>query len=231
MAIFDRSYDRDYGYRGASGPPGDDRDMGDRMRQGWNRFKHQARDLVDRDDDRDYGYRGGAYRSPGYDRDLARRDYGRYGYGAGGNWQRAGYNRLEGENRDVYDRDSGWYAGRGMGIGGAWNYDSDYDREGRYGTSDLNVDYDRDYKSRWQTNHGDPFGDRASHTPIRVMRGEFSHPEEGRRGLGYDRDLARRGDMDRDRSYMHGIGYDPYEDRSRRGRRATRDLGYDRGWF
>ena len=33
--------------------------------------------------------------------------------------------------------------------------------------------YDRGYKSRSQTDYGDPFGDRTRSTPFRVTRGEF----------------------------------------------------------
>src|SRR5687768_10686469 len=60
MGIFDRNYDRDFGSRGGAGYHGGDRDLGDRMRQGWNRMKNTAHDAMDRDDD-GYGYRGGAY--------------------------------------------------------------------------------------------------------------------------------------------------------------------------
>lgn len=261
MAIFDRSYDRDYGYRGgAYGATGSDRGLGDRMRHGWNRVKEGARDMVDRDDDRDYGHRGGAYGASGYGRDYDTSRYGNYGYGAGGgNRQRPGLNRLQGDDREVYDRDSSWYAGRGMGMGmggaGAWNYDRDYDRGNAFSGSDRDTGYDRDHKSRWQTDQGDPFGDRANRTPIRMMRGEFrnydaelrdrgSYDADLGRGYGagsrmdYDRDMMGRGGMDRDRGrgYMHGLGYDPYDSddaRVNRGRwgAGNRDRGYDRGWF
>lgn len=263
MAIFDRNYDRDYGYRGGSTYRGSDRGLGDRMengvRRGWNRLTNGARETFDGDDDRGYGYRGGAYGShrdidrpfgaSGYDREMGSRGAGGYGYGAGGgNWQRESLNRLEGDNRDL-DRDGGWYAGRGMGMGGAWNYDRDYDRGASMGASDMDSGYDRDYKGRWQTDNGDPFGDRVSRTPIRMMRGGFRNDEDrggmgsgydrdfGRgygadTGRGYDRDMTGRGGMDR--GYMHGIGYDPYDaDRGRAGgwRTQNRGRGYDRGWF
>lgn len=274
MAIFDRNYDRDFGNRGGMGYQGSDRDLGDRMRQGWNRMKEGARDAMDRDDDRGgYGYRGGAWGGEshwgrdntlgrsGYDRDLGSTGYGGtgynsgYGYGAGGgNRQRESLNRLEGNNRDLYDRDSDWYAGRGQGMGmgmGAgmgsnnWNYDRDFDRGNTFGaSSDMDRGYDRDHKGRWQTDNGDPFGDRTSQTPIRMMRGGFRNDEDRGGMLGgsnYDRDFGRgygagsnmnydrdmrdrggmmgRGSMDDDRTYMHGLGYDPYDgDDMNRGR-------------
>ncbi len=279
MAIFDRNYDRDFGNRGGAGYQGGDRDLGDRLRQGWNRATNKAHDAFDRDHDRDPGHRGGSmgnhdfgwgrertFGASGYDRDLGSTGYGStgYGYGAGGgNWQREGLNRLEGNNRDTFDRDSEWYSGRGtgMGAGGSWNYDRDFDRGGSFGaSSDMGGGYDRDHKGRWQTDNGDPFGDRASRTPIRMMRGGF-HNDEGRgamgsnydrdfgRGygagssMGYDRDMMRggmqdRGMMDNDRTYMHGLGYDPYDaDDANRGRtggwgmQQNRNRGYDRGWF
>lgn len=272
MGIFDRNYDRDFGSRGGAGYHGSDRDLGDRMRQGWDRMKNTARDAMDRDDDGGYGYRGGAYGSneggrgrertfgaSGYDRDLGSAGYG-YGAG-GGNWQREGLNRLEGDNRDTFDRDSGWYSGRGagMGMGGgsAWNYDRDFERGGGNmgASSDMGGGYDRNYKGRWQTDNGDPFGDRSSQTPIRMMRGGFQGGGEGRgamgngydrdfgrgygagSGMGYDRDMMRGGSMDNDRSYMNGLGYDPYEGDLNRGRgggwgmQQNRNRGYDRGWF
>ncbi|HEX8273012.1 MAG TPA: hypothetical protein VF615_10270 [Longimicrobiaceae bacterium] len=292
MAIFDRNYDRDFGNRGGMGYQGSDRGIGDRMRQSWNRAKEGARDAMDRDDDRGgYGYRGGAWGGEshlgrdnmmgrsGYDRDMGGAGYNNsgYGYGAGGgNWQRESLNRLEGNNRDLYDRDSDWYAGRapGMGMGAGMgssnrSYDRDFDRGNGFGaSSDMDRGYDRDHKGRWQTDNGDPFGDRASGTPIRMMRGGFGHNEDrgGMMGGGsnYDRDFGRgygagsnmsydrdmrdrggmmgRGSMDDDRTYMHGLGYDPYDgDDMNRGRsggtwgmqgQQNRNRGgYDRGWF
>jgi hypothetical protein len=260
MGIFDRNYDRDFGGRGGAGYQGGDRDLGDRMRQGWNRMKNTAHDAMDRDDDGGYGYRGGAYGSnnfgrersfgaSGYDRDMGS---GGYGYGAGGgNWQREGLNRLEGDNRDTFDRDSSWYSGRGQGMGmgggGAWNYDRDFDRGNSLGasSSDMGGGYDRNYKGRWQTDNGDPFGDRASQTPIRMMRGGFQNGEDrGMMGsnydrdfgrgygagsnMGYDRDMMRGGGMDRD------PGYDPYGRPGSWGMQNNQNRnrgGYDRGWF
>lgn len=74
-----------------------------------------------------------------------------------------------------------------------------YDRDlyGRPG------EYDRAYKGRWDTAHGDPFNDRVQHTPVRTMRGEFGNEA---------RDPGRwRGD-----EYRYGR----YPNRGR----------YDRGW-
>jgi hypothetical protein len=285
MAIFDRNYDRDFGNRGGAGYQGGDRDLGDRLRQGWNRATNKAQDAFDRD-----GSRGGAmgnnslgnnswgrdrsFGASGYDRDMGTTGYGNagygstgYGYGAGGgNWQREGLNRLEGNNRETFDRDSDWYSGRGsgmgMGAGGAGNYDRDFGRGNGFGASqDMGGGYDRDMKGRWQTDNGDPFGDRASGTPIRMMRGGFQGGEGRGMGSNYDRDFGRgygagsnmnydrdmmrggmqdRGMMDNDRTYMHGLGYDPYEgDDANRGRAGgwgmqqnqNRNRGYDRGWF
>lgn len=174
MAIFDRNYD--YGYR-AGANRGYDRDMGGRMRYGWNETKDETREMLGMDYDR--GYRGTTY-----DRDR--------------NW-----NRDQNWNRDRY---------------GAGTYDRNY-----YGYGTMG--YDRGYKSRWETDYGDPFGDRTSRTPIRVMNEEF----HGR----YDRDMTAGPTYDRN---YRGVGYDPYYgargyDRTAgyRGWGTTR--GYDRGWF
>ena len=49
-------------------------------------------------------------------------------------------------------------------------------------------EYDRSYKGRWQTDYGDPFGDRTRNTPFRVTRGDFENP---------NRNPHRRGPYDR----------------------------------
>lgn len=144
-----------------------------------------------------------------------------------------------------YDRDygHGWHQSydrgyRGMGWGrhgyedtGARMYGRGRDEMDRWNR------YDRGYKSRWQTDYGDPFGDRASHTPFRMIHGEF----EGNRGRGWSRDY------DRDYS-SNPSGYDPYFHRTREmntmghgpydrgyrgwGTRVGRHRpGYDEGWF
>lgn len=81
------------------------------------------------------------------------------------------------------------YMGYGLGYGAYGAYDIDYGTAG----------YGREYeKSRWETDYGDPFGDRERGTPIRVTRGaygeygeEFMGRERGRRlgresGFGYE---------------------------------------------
>lgn len=47
--------------------------------------------------------------------------------------------------------------------------------------------YDYNYKNRWETDLGDPYGDRAAHTPVRVMRGGFRADNRGAGWRGYDR--------------------------------------------
>lgn len=48
-------------------------------------------------------------------------------------------------------------------------------------------EYDRGYKSRYETEYGDPFNDRAQHTPVRTMRGEFGNePRDPGRWHGND---------------------------------------------
>lgn len=116
-------------------------------------------------------------------------------------------------------------------------YWGDVDREPRMGRDR----FDRGYKSRWQTDFGDPFNDRAHHTPIRMTRGEYRGAGEWGYGWGpdYDRDFS-----------TNPMGYDPYYDRNRptpsigrwsrydrsyRGRGMGRGMGYaasyDEGWF
>lgn len=133
---------------------------------------------------------------------------------------------------------AGWmgaaYPGMGAmpGLGYPWTgpvagYGSVADERG-YGR-----DYDRSYKSDWQTDRGDPYGDREQKTPIRTTRGPFHA-----RDRGYDRDHYRqrveygyRGDGGYHEGGFRG------EDRYRRdfgyrgddgsgGRR-----GYDRRWW
>ncbi len=131
---------------------------------------------------------------------------------------------------DSYDpffssgRPGGQYSSTGRPGG---QYGRDYmPRGNRYGSG---------YRRQWQTDQGDPFGDRSSHTPIRMTEGSF-------------RDQERQGtsgwDMDYDRDYSaNPVGYDPYYDQSRQSRqgygrtRYDRDIrrgrarGYDTGWW
>ncbi len=80
----------------------------------------------------------------------------------------------------------------GMTGGGMNRYGSDY----RAGGMDMDRgdrgDYDRGYKTREQTDAGDPFGDRANHTPIRMTgggmgnRGNQGRYDENYRGNNRD---------------------------------------------
>ncbi|MQA92420.1 MAG: hypothetical protein GEU90_19705 [Gemmatimonas sp.] len=113
-----------------------------------------------------------------------------------------------GENQGGYGAAApGW---RSQDPFGADRYMSDYDT--RPGPA-----YDRGYKGRWQTDYGDPFGDRQYHSPMRT------------RG-GYDRGY---GSSDRGGGYP--MGYRPYSARAGydTGFRTNRGYGrgYDRGWY
>lgn len=116
------------------------------VRRGWENVE----DRFDRDDnDRHLGggaMRGGSSWAGGYDREF--RGEGPYGPAQSGGMMggNAGMNR--------YGSD---YRAGGM----------DMDRGGR--------GYDRGYKTREQTDSGDPFGDRANHTPIRMTGGNMGH--------------------------------------------------------
>jgi hypothetical protein len=99
---------------------------------------------------------------------------------------------------------SGGYAGdfgRGRSGGYAGEFgrgrflrDAGYDDEFRT----VGLGYGEEYKSRWQTEQGDPFGDRDRHTPIRMMRGEWGEYDDdyGRswRERGYGREFRPRRD-------------------------------------
>lgn len=105
----------------------------------------------------------------------------------------------------------------------SWNSDRYHPAYGEeYRTREFGRDYDQGYKSRWQTDYGDPYGDRRYHTPMRVIRGS-AH--------GYDR-TPRYG---RDYNAGYPFGYLPYSARagydSGYNRRFPQYGGYDRGWF
>jgi hypothetical protein len=117
----------------------------------------------------------------GYDRDHDRRprsrdlNYDTWRYRAGNRGDNefggTGYNSRNYFNtttRPYSDYDGAYRSMRGG-----------YDRDMR----SVGIGYDEQYKSRAQTDYGDPFNDRESHTPIRVMRGE---------ARGYDRDVDGR---------------------------------------
>ena len=158
--------------------------------------------LFGRDYDRDYGYRGGnRYGGGGYDRGLR----GRAQYA---------WNETKDETSEMFGRD----------------YDRNYrgsGTRGGYGTSDRDRSYgrggyDRGYKSRAETDYGDPFGDRQNRTPIRMVN------EDRDRG-GYDRGYRARGygATGYDRDYgTNPMGYDP----SGNTRGGYGNAGYDRGF-
>ncbi|HET7321854.1 MAG TPA: hypothetical protein VFI96_05105 [Longimicrobiaceae bacterium] len=157
--------------------------------------------LIGRDYDRLYGTWGTGY--TGYDRGYNDRWGGArdYGYNAGRYPSALGYMNDQGYSNT--NRDLGYDNGfRGYGMSG-------------YG-------YDTGYRSRWETDNGDPFGDRSAHTPMRVVRNRAGY-DLGFRANGYGRDYYSANPM----------GYEPYRrdswgmyDRDiRRGRR------YDNDWF
>src|SRR5690606_33772563 len=97
--------------------------------------------------------------------------------------------------------------------------------------------YDTGYKSRWQTDFGDPFNDRGSRTPFRMHRGEFRGPQERdfRGGHPGFSDPMRGAGFNYDRDYSATpMGFDPYTDQARRGYPMGRATGrwnrYDRGY-
>jgi hypothetical protein len=160
--------------------------------------------LFGRDYDNDYGRdfnRGGALGSRGgYGASSWERDRNRgFGRGRSEGWTEDRYRSgpSQGYTSDRYDRT---YSARGTGS--------------RYGS-----DYDRNYKSQWQTDHGDPYGDRSSHTPMRVIRGEYQSRS--------NRDDDRSGWFGRDRNRYEAdyssnpMGYDPYR---------SRESSMERGW-
>lgn len=127
------------------------------------------------------------------------RDYDRGTWG-GSNYGSPAYNAGGGGYGPAYGGRGGYRSGY---RNGGYGYDRNFSRGAGGG-------YDRNYKSQWQTDYGDPFGDRSRGTPIRMMRGEFENENRDRNGWrGYD-----RGD------YRTGGDYG----RSDRGR-------YDRGWW
>lgn len=132
------------------------------------------------------------------------------------------------QGRGMYDR--------GFGASG---YDRGY---GSHASA-----YDRGFKDRWQTDNGDPFGDREARTPMRMMRGPFGH-EHGydrdmqggfRGGPGYDR--GTHGEFRGGRGYGRDmgarsapggmpVGYDPYTQYDTMQGGTWAGGGYDRGF-
>lgn len=152
-----------------------------------------------------------------------------------------------------YDREYYGYRGTRNDM---YAYDRGY---GTYGAA--GVGYDRNYKSRWETDYGDPFNDRGSNTPIRMIRGEYRGYDRnygafdydrgyrgtatGYTGVGYDRGFrgTPRGytSVGYDRTYAaNPVGYEPNYNRAemnrgmgydRTFRTYNRGRGYDQGWF
>ncbi len=133
------------------------------VRRGWDNVE----DRFDRDDnDRHLG--GGAMRG---------------GSSWAGNYDR----EYRGESHYGPTHSPGMMGG--MTGGGMNRYGSDYRAGGDTGRGD----YDRGYKTREQTDAGDPFGDRANHTPIRMTgggnmgnRGNMGRYDENYRGNNRD---------------------------------------------
>jgi hypothetical protein len=159
--------------------------------------------LFGRDYDNDYGRdfnRGGGYSSRA----------GMHGGAQAGGWG--------GSTRGYQGRTDNW-----GGSAGRDRYDRSY--SGRGGN-----DYDRNYKSQWQTDQGDPYGDRQSNTPMRVIRGEYesrgNRYDSGWFGRDRNRDEgsgwfgADRNRYERDYS-SNPMGYDPYR---------SRESSMERGW-
>jgi hypothetical protein len=176
--------------------------------------------LFDRDYDDDIRSRG--FRR-GYGSDYLGRPY-------------AGGERYTG----AYGGGSGWGGGHDRTFRG-------YDQTFR-GYDQTFRGYDSAYgagrKSRYETDFGDPFGDRQEHTPIRMIRGGY---DRGWFGFGGSRNARDRDDYDRgfrgsgqrrvygtegsgrgyDRDHSgNPMGYDPGH------RRGRSDFDrYDRGLF
>ncbi len=152
---------------------------------------------------------------------LFGRDYDRDYGNRGDTWNR-GYDRSYRSGGGSYDRGGMTRDNRGWAASG-------YDRDMR--TSG----YDRAYKSRWQTDFGDPFGDRTARTPMRMIRGEYqSGYDRGFRGSNRDLERGNTG-YGRDYYEANPMSYDPHPAGNRGGNRARGNRpygrGYDAGWF
>jgi hypothetical protein len=88
---------------------------------------------------------------------------------------------------------------------GRWGYP---DTGSIYDVEYRGSGYDRNYRNRYQTDFGDPFGDREQHTPIRMIRHEPRGYDSGYFGSG------------RGRRDTYPFGYVPYAQR----------VGYDTGY-
>lgn len=171
-------YDRGYSAGGGMSRGGGFLDRAQNaVRRGWENVE----DRFDRDDDGRNGMhlgggamRGGTSWAGRYDRDHMASDVRGY---------------RDGENH-YGTAHVGGMTGGGAGMGGMNRYGSDY----RAGGMDMDRGgrgYDRGYKTREQTDAGDPFGDRQNRTPIRMTNGGMGN----RGGLGrYDENY--RGNRD-----------------------------------
>jgi hypothetical protein len=153
------------------------------------------------------GYAGGGYAGGGYSGG---------GYSGGGAWGQ-GYRGAQRGGSDSWTGSDRSFRGGAAGGYGSNRYDRTYSARGgsRYGN-----EYDRNYKSQWQTDHGDPFGDRSSNTPMRVIHGEYqsrSNRDRNDRGGWFGRDRNR---YEADYS-ANPMGYDPYR---------SRESSMERGW-
>jgi hypothetical protein len=137
------------------------------VRRGWD----QVEDRFDRDDN-DHGthmgggsMRGGTSWAGNYDREYGMRgDSGVRGYRD----DESHYGVTGADNLSRGYRATGGYGGGGYSSGGMNRYGADYDR-GMMDRGDQ--DTDRGFRSRQQIDNGDPYGDRQSRTPIRVVEG------------------------------------------------------------
>jgi hypothetical protein len=156
---------------------------GGRDRGGYDRGMHGG--------DRNFLERAGGSVRRGWN-ELTGDDYDR-GY-RGGGWGRNDMDLNDMNRNDLGRNDYGSEYGRGM-RGAAWV------REGRYGQGvgyepgfprDRHG-YDRhEYKSRYQTDAGDPFGDRQRHTPVRMVNEDYA--DRLARRNAYDADIRRERD-------------------------------------
>lgn len=125
-------------------------------------------------------------------------------------------------SRGAHPRHVG-YRRNPTGTWGAW---PGYGAGARY--DEAYRGYGRDYRNDRETDYGDPFGDRQSGTPIRVMRERYDEGyDRGMRGYGGYRTRGYgREYEDYDRGYWRQ-GYD-----ARYGRPGRRGEGsWEHGWF
>jgi hypothetical protein len=117
-------------------------------------------------------------------------DYDRI-YGSGRRRPGFRYDRDRfGRGPQGYARDYDRYGPRRQGFrSDPWGAD----RIGYRGRYDDGYGYESYRKSRWQTDYGDPFGDRQRHTPMRVIRGEPHWANRGRWSGDYARDYQAWG--------------------------------------